>query len=117
MAKKKSTSVKKRVSTISNYIEVLTSVSGLITEARRLSARAVNTVLTATYWEIGRVMVEYEQKGKLRARYGDRLLEKLSEDLTKTFGKGFSLRNLRNARSFYVGWPIRQTVSAEFAHL
>ena len=71
--------------------------------------------MTATYWEIGRRIVEFEQGGEERARYGLGLLESLSEDLTKRFGRGFSIRNLRSMRMFYREWPIRQTLSAESA--
>jgi len=73
--------------------------------------------MMATYWEIGRWIVEFEQSGEKRAEYGTRLLERLSDDLVKLFGKGFSVVNLRKMRSFYLGWPlsqIRQTVSVEF---
>jgi predicted nuclease of restriction endonuclease-like (RecB) superfamily len=62
---------------------------------------------------MGRRIVEYEQKGKERAEYGEALLERISKDLSSRFGKGFSLRNLRNMRSFYLLFPIGQTLSAE----
>ncbi len=70
--------------------------------------------MTATYWEIGRRIVEYEQKGAARAEYGSALLNRLSTDLSVRFGRGFSERNLKQMRLFYTGWQIRQTVSAEF---
>ncbi|MCY2931264.1 MAG: PDDEXK nuclease domain-containing protein [Planctomycetota bacterium] len=85
----------------------------LLESVRRSAARAVNAVMTATYWDMGRRIVEVEQGGKGRAQYGQELLERLSEDLTARFGRGFSLRNLRSFRSFYLAWPIRQTLSAE----
>ncbi|MBC8357308.1 MAG: DUF1016 domain-containing protein [Planctomycetes bacterium] len=97
------------------YGDVLASMVDLLESARRASARAVNCVMTATYWEIGRRIVEFEQGGEERARYGLGLLESLSEDLTKRFGRGFSIRNLRSMRMFYREWPIRQTLSAESA--
>jgi predicted nuclease of restriction endonuclease-like (RecB) superfamily len=67
----------------------------------------------ATYWEIGRRIVEFEQAGEKRAEYGSELLKRLSGDLTERFGRGFSERNLRTMRSFYAEWPIRQTLSAK----
>ncbi|MBI4354328.1 MAG: hypothetical protein HY595_03745, partial [Candidatus Omnitrophica bacterium] len=73
----------------------------------------VNAIITATYWEIGRRIVEYEQSGKKRAEYGEALLKRLSSDLTSKFGRGFSERNLEQMRLFYLGWPISQTVSAK----
>jgi predicted nuclease of restriction endonuclease-like (RecB) superfamily len=96
-----------------NYEGLVADLSRLLEDARRVSARAVNTVMTATYWEFGRRIVEFEQGGAKRAAYGEALLERLAEDLTARFGRGFSLRNLRNFRTFYLEWPIRQTVSAE----
>jgi len=99
--------------TPSNYSGLLESVSELLKNARRASVRAVNVILTSTYWEIGRRIVEFEQVGKTRAQYGEEILTRLAHDLTTRFGRGFSLRNLRNFRAFYLGWPIRQTPSAE----
>ena len=66
--------------------------------------RHVNTALVTTYWLIGRRIVEYEQKGKERAEYGEQLLKKLSADLTSRFGKGFTERNLWHMRQFYISY-------------
>jgi hypothetical protein len=74
-----------------------------------------NNILTATYWEIGRRIVEYEQKGQERAAYGERLLARLSHDLATSYGRGFSERNIEQMRAFYIGWEISQTPSAKFA--
>ena len=71
------------------YGGLLTGISELLDQARRMSARTVNNVLTATYWEIGRRIVEYEQGGKARAEYGGELLKRLAADLTRRFGRGF----------------------------
>ncbi len=57
-----------------SYGDLLTGISGLLDQARRTSARSINSILTATYWEIGRRIVEYEQGGKARAEYGEALL-------------------------------------------
>src|SRR5215510_6194552 len=96
-----------------DYDEVLSGVVELLEQARRAAARAVNAIMTATYWEIGRRIVEFEQGGEARAGYGEQLLERLADDLTKRLGRGFSLRNLRSFRAFYLSWQIRRTVSAE----
>lgn len=69
--------------------------------------------MTATYWEIGRRIVEHEQRGKARAGYGEALIEKLAADLTARFGRGFSRLNLFQMREFYSLWPIVQTPSAQ----
>ncbi len=98
------------------YSEVHSGIVRLLDAARRDAARSVNAVMTATYWEIGRRIVELDQGGKNRAVYGGGLIERLAEDLTKLFGRGFSRQNLQQMRSFYIAWPvdaIRQTVSGE----
>lgn len=95
------------------YDAVLADVVVLLEEARRTAARAVNAVMTATYWEVERQLVQSEQGGKERAEYGKALLKQLSADLTSRFGRGFSERNLQQMRLFYIGWPIPQTPSAE----
>ena len=69
--------------------------------------------MTATYWEVERRIVEYEQGGKKRAGYGKALLKQPSLDLNARFGRGFSERNLEQMRLFYTSWPISQTLSAK----
>ena len=104
---------KKIIASTENYSSLIGNISFLLEAARRTSVRAVNTILTATYWEIGRRIVEFEQKGVDRAQYGDKLLKKLSNDLIKKFGRGFSERNLELMRLFYISHSISQTVSAK----
>lgn len=96
-----------------SYDGLLQGVVHLLEEARRGAARSINAILTATYWEIGRRIVEHEQEGKRRAVYGEALIEKLAADLTGGFGRGFSRRNLFQMREFYATWPIVQTASAQ----
>jgi len=89
----------------------------MLAAARRASARAVNALMTATYWEIGRRIVEFEQGGAERAEYGEELLKRLSADLSDRFGRGFSVQNLENMRLFYVAFgaaEISQTLSRIF---
>ena len=99
----------------SNYDDVLSGVVELLETARRTSARTTNAIMTATSWEVGRRIVECEQGGAKRAEYGETLMERLSNDLTHRFGRGFSFRNIHLMRSFYQGWRILQTPSAEFS--
>ena len=102
----------------SEYDTVLADVAHLLESARSAAARSVNSIMTATYWAIGRRIVEFEQAGKIRAAYGTRLVERLSTDLTKRFGRGFGIVNLTQMRKFYQIWPnphIVQTPSEEFA--
>lgn len=102
----------------SRYPSLVKDLSGLLEAARRASARAVNMLITTTYWEIGRRIVEHEQRSERRAEYGAELLEKLAADLTGRFGRGFSRQNLQYMRQFFLTFPlksIRQTVSGGFA--
>ena len=74
--------------------------------------------MTATYWEVGRRIVEFEQGGEKRAGYGEALLKQLAQDLTTRFGRGFSVQNLENMRLFYgayVAREISQTLSGKSA--
>ena len=99
---------------VPGYEAVLADVARLLESARHAAARSVNAVMTATYWEIGRRVVEYEQGGRARAGYGEALIEHLARDLSKRFGRGFSRQNLQLMRSFYQAYPpnvIRQTLS------
>lgn len=101
---------------VAGYEAVLAEVVGLIDAARRASARSTNAIMTATYWKIGRRVVEAEQGGRRRAGYGERLIEQLAEDLTARFGRGFARANVWNMRAFHQAWPfehILQTVSRE----
>jgi predicted nuclease of restriction endonuclease-like (RecB) superfamily len=77
----------------------------ILETARAGVARSVNTTQVVAYWLIGREIVEAEQKGKHRAGYGERLLESLAERLYEEYGSGYSVRNLRFIRQFYVEYP------------
>lgn len=98
-----------------DYTSILSGVSALLENARRLSARSVNAIMTATYWEIGRQIVEIEQKGEQRAEYyGKEIVDRLAKDLTDKFGRGFGRRNLFQMRSFFLSYKeIVQTLSAQ----
>lgn len=96
------------------YGSILDGVVKLLESARHTSARAVNAVMTATYWEVGRRIVEWELAGKDRAKYGEQLIEQLAKDLTGRFGRGFGRTNLFQMRAFYASHPkIVQTVSGQ----
>ncbi len=98
------------------YGQLVADLSTLLEQARRRTVRTVNAMMTTVYWEMGRRIVEFEQAGKRRAAYGQELLERLSEDLTKQFGRGFSRYNLARFRDFYLAFPperIRATLSRE----
>ena len=95
------------------YHTFLRDISALLEEARRSSVRSVNTIMTATYWEIGRRIVEFEQRGTTRAEYGEALMERLAQDLMARHGRGFSQQGLYKMRGFYVGWKIFPTPSGK----
>jgi predicted nuclease of restriction endonuclease-like (RecB) superfamily len=112
--KKKITSAK-RVSIAkakpANLTTLITEVRDLIQSARRHAASVVNTLQVMTNFEIGRRIVEHEQKGEKRAEYGAGLIKGLSQRLTEEFGRGFSEDNLSNMRKFFLLWEPR---GAEF---
>ncbi|MDA8339882.1 MAG: DUF1016 N-terminal domain-containing protein [Nitrospiraceae bacterium] len=87
------------------YSTLITDLASLIEQGRKTAVRYVNTALVATYWLIGRRIVEYEQKGKVRAEYGEAILKRISEDLIKKFGKGFGFTQMKNIRQFYLSYP------------
>lgn len=84
------------------YDQLLSGIQRLLEEARHQAARSVNAILTATYWEIGRRIVVYEQGGKARAGYGEELLKRISEDLTSRIGRGFGISHVKMMRQFYL---------------
>jgi hypothetical protein len=86
---------------------LIAEVRNLIRSARHAAATTVNTLQVLTNFEIGRRIVEYEQKGEKRAEYGAELLKELSVRLTAEFGKGFSERNLEYMRKFFLLWRDR----------
>jgi hypothetical protein len=106
------------VTTTTNELApLITELRGLIHSARHAVATTVNTLQVMTNFEIGRRIVEHEQKGEKRAEYGKELLKELSIRLKEEFGGGFSAVNLSLMRKFFLMWedrvyaPIFQTVS------
>jgi predicted nuclease of restriction endonuclease-like (RecB) superfamily len=100
------------MTTPSNYIF---EIKQILSSARQKAYAAINTAMVEAYWQIGKRIVEEEQNGEKRAEYGKKVLENLSIELTSDFGKGFSMRTLREFRQFYLLFPeifsIGQTVS------
>lgn len=88
-----------------DYTAVHADIVALLEAARRAAARSVNALMTASYWEIGRRIVEFEQGGKDRAEYGQALLKRLSADLSARFGRGFGVDSLESMRLFYKTYP------------
>ena len=98
------------------YLNVLGDVIELLEAGRRAAARSVNAIMTVSYWKIGWRIVESEQQGDGRAMYGSSIIKRLSTDLRKQVGRGYSERNLEQMRRFYNLWPLPQPVlpSADF---
>ena len=103
--------------TKSDYPTLVGDISSVLENARKFSARAINSILTSAYWLIGRRIVEYEFHGMDRSEhYGEKLLKTLSSDLQKKFGRGFSRQNIQLMKQFYEAYPsqkISQTLSGK----
>ena len=97
---------------------IINEIKQILFSARENVAKAVNNELLTAYWNIGRIIVEYEQNGAIKAQYGKQILKKLSKELTDELGKGFSRSNLQNMRLLYLNYPICQSVSGKltFTH-
>lgn len=89
------------------------TIKDVLDQTRSQAYRAVNVAMVQAYWNIGRIIVEEEQKGKAKAEYGDYLIKELAERLTKDFGKGFDKRNLWSMRSFYLSFEIVNAVRSQ----
>ncbi|MFM8242117.1 MAG: DUF1016 N-terminal domain-containing protein, partial [Crocinitomicaceae bacterium] len=83
----------------------INDIKEILQKARTKSYQAVNSAMIEAYWQIGKRIVEQEQEGSQRARYGEAILKELSINLTQEFGKGFSEPNLRNFRQFFITYP------------
>lgn len=93
---------------------IFDNIKELVVNSRNKVYSAVNTEMLNLYWNIGKTIMEIQQ-GEKRANYGESVLEKLSEKLTREFGKGFSKRNLERMRKFYIYFPIATTVSSQLS--
>lgn len=82
------------------------SAKEIIKQSREKVFRIANSTLLLTYWQIGQLIVEDEQKGNERADYGKYIIKNLSKKLSLEFGKGFDYTNLSNMRKFYLAFPI-----------
>ena len=95
--------------------DLIGQIREIMNTARYNVAREVNNEQLLAYWNIGRVIIEYEQDNSERAEYGKQTLKQLSRVLTKEFGKGFSRSNLQNMRAFYLAYPNCQTLSGKLS--
>jgi hypothetical protein len=109
--KKKSRALAISPAASGKYRGLIGGIAELLETARHSAARTGNAFMTATYWEIGRRIVEFEQGGEKRAEYGEALLARLADDLTARFGRGFSRQNLQRFRQFYLSQPVEKICS------
>ena len=93
------------------YVRLVSLISDVWDNAKDKAVHAVNTELLEANWQTGRYIVEYEQGGNTKARYGDQLITNLSKDLTRMKGRGFSRSNLIYMRKFYLVFPKSETLS------
>ena len=97
------------------YKELIENIGSVYNKAKSNVISTINVEMLNAYWQIGKYIVEFEQKGKLKADYGKQLLINLSKDLSVKYGKGFSRSNLQYMRLFYLYYPIRQTLSGKLS--
>lgn len=105
------------IPTDTDYLRLQGELIALVQSSRDSATRRVNALMCATYWEIGRRIVDIEQAGTRRAGYREAIIERLAVDLTRQLGRGFSTTNLKQIRAFHLAWPakrVRQTASDEF---
>lgn len=88
-----------------SYEDIYSKIKETLLLSRNQAYSAVNFAMVQAYWQIGRIIVEHEQNGNVRAYYGKAVLQELSSRLTKDFGKGFSVRTLQQMKKFYVTFP------------
>ena len=93
------------------YKKLIENVGSIYNKAKSNVISAINVEMLNVYWEIGKYIIEFEQNGNLQASYGTELLPRLSKDLKRMGGKGFSRSNLSYMRKFYIRFPKRETVS------
>jgi len=88
------------------YTGLIDQMSSIYVSGKIKATTAVNTAMLEAYWQIGQYIVEFEQEGQAKAKYGRGLLDNLSKDLSILHGKGFSLSNLTRMRQFFLAYPI-----------
>ncbi len=101
----------KNLNPIDPYQNLLKDISTTYLSGQQKAVHLARREMLLTYWEIGRNIVEFEQFGKDKANYGERLIERLAADLSHQFGRGFSRSNLIYMRLCYQRFPVRSDLS------
>lgn len=94
------------------FYDVISDINNIISTGRNYAYKEINKTIVMTYWNIGKRIVDQEQKGNKRAEYGTALIDALSNELMKDFGKSYSKRNLQYFRKFYLAFPDDKIVNA-----
>lgn len=94
------------------YQSVIADVKSIISSGMESAYNAANRAMVSTYWNVGRRIVEQEQSGNQRAKYGAAIMDALAAELTKEYGKSYSKRNLQYFRKFYQCFPDFEIVNA-----
>ena len=94
---------------------IINEIKDVIINSRNKIAYEVNNTMVLAYWNVGRIIVENEQNGNIKAEYGRQILKELSKELRKILGSGFSVSNLQYMRKFYITYPKYQTVSVKLS--
>ena len=102
---------------ITNIENLYDKISILLEATKKNLKKSVNTIMVSTYFEVGRLIVEEEQNGEERAKYGNGLIKEYSKRLTSELGKGYSIQNLKNMRRFYLVVEKRQSLIVQFKSL
>lgn len=98
-----------------NTTQMVEEIKDIITSSRSKVAYEVNSTMLLAYWNVGKIIVENEQKGNIKAEYGKQVMKELSKELRKILGSGFSVSNLFNMRKLYITYPKFQTLSGKLS--
>ena len=104
-----------KLSNNNEYQSLITNIGNILEQGKKQAYQKLNNIVVMTYWEIGKYIVKYEQKGEDKAGYGAQLLKFLSTDLTNNFGKGFSVDSLERMRKLYQLFPKSATLSRKLS--
>lgn len=95
--------------------KIIEDIKEVIVSSRQKVAYEVNNTMLLAYWNVGKIIVENEQSGNIKAEYGKQVMKELSKELRKILGSGFSVSNLFNMRRFYITYPKFQTLSGKLS--
>ena len=95
--------------------KIIEDIKEVIVSSRQKVAYEVNNTMLLAYWNVGKIIVENEQNGNIKAEYGKQILKELSKELRKILGSGFSVSNLQYMRRFYLTYPKQQTLSVKLS--